>query len=98
MAMEVLDLLLFAAEVFLLPKLVVVVDVLELFILIMEVKKKQDMGSTFLVYPGNDANQDSHASDISQDDDEAQIANNATAEAHYDKKSSDDCILNPFDQ
>ena len=85
MAMEVLDLLLFAAEVFLLPKLVVVVDVLELFILIMEVKKKQDMGSTFLVYPGNDANQDSRASDISQDDDEAQIANNVSTEALYDQ-------------
>ena len=96
MAMEVLDLLLFAAEVFLLPKLVVVVDVLELFILIMEVKKKQDMGSTFLVYPGNDAYQDSHASDISEDDDEAQIANNVTGEAHFDKKSSDELYFKPI--
>ena len=60
MAMEVLDLLLFAAEVFLLPKLVVVVDVLELFTP-HEVKKKQDKGSTFLVCPGNDDNQENHA-------------------------------------
>ena len=48
---------------------------------------------TFLVGPGNDAKQDNHASDLSDDDDGAQISNNATAEAHYDKKSSDDIVF-----
>ena len=81
MAMEGLGLFMFDTEVYLLSKLVL--DVLELFMFIMEVKKKQDNGSTLLVYPGNDAEQD--VSNISEDDDEAQIANNATAEALNDK-------------
>ena len=52
---------------------------------VMEVKKKQDNGSTLLVYQGNDAKQDDHASKISEDDDEAQIANNVSTEALYDQ-------------
>ena len=83
MAMEGSGLLMFYTEVYLLSKLVL--DVLELFMFVMEVKKKQDNGSTLLVYQGNDAKQDDHASKIPEDDDEAQIANNVSTEALYDQ-------------